>query len=119
MQNRTPVERIQDEIEKGIARQFYNALFEMEINRHTRRGTRDDCDCEYCQLKRRATISIAFAAGNIALGRPYGPIHCSFDDRWDLFQTLKQTARDRVRRQYRALLKDAIQHTRESRGMTS
>lgn len=104
--NRTPIERINDEVEAGIAKQFPRLLLEMELERHTRKGQRE-CDCEYCNAKRIGTAMVGHACRNVSWStlpaesnrviRGYGSCGPHYEDTY----ILKHNARDRVRKEVR------------------
>lgn len=83
----------------------------MELERHTRRGLRPDCDCEYCVAKRIGTAEVGHACRNVSWNtipmssnnrdiRGYGSCSPIYSDAW----MLKHNARERVRKEVRQTL---------------
>lgn len=107
MRNRTRLEELRDEVERGVAKLFPAAILEMQYERHTRRGQRD-CDCEYCNRKRSGTREVADATRNISWAtipssnnrviRTFGTCGYRYQDEW----LLKHNARERIRKVVRA-----------------
>ena len=59
-------------------------LLSRAVEFHCRRGNRLGCDCDYCQLKREATVDI----GNV---KNYAPYHLKY---WHKFQATVARIRD-------------------------
>lgn len=105
--NRTPVEEIQDAVEVASFSLAAPALLDMELGRHTRRGLRPDCDCEYCVAKRIGTAEVEQVCRSISWGtipstsnreiRAYGSCNPIYEDAWVLKQNARHYARKRVR----------------------
>ena len=107
LRNRTHLEELQDEVERGVAKAFPLALLEAQFERHTRRGQRA-CDCEYCNRKRIGTAEVATATRRITWDkipssynrviRRYGSCGYRYQDEW----LLKHNVRENVRKTVRA-----------------
>lgn len=100
---------IQKEVEKRAVGELLPRLFEIEKDRHAKRGFREGCDCTYCQAKRVATSEIAHLGstvvarkvGELARDSAYGSV-----DSWELSRYARQIIRDAIRAKNRAILRE-------------
>jgi len=50
--NQTPLSSLEERVEQAVNERMVPFLLANELKRHTRRGVRFGCDCEYCKVKR-------------------------------------------------------------------
>lgn len=100
---------IQKEVEKRAVGELLPRLFEIEKDRHAKRGFREGCDCTYCQAKRVATSELSYLGATV-VARKVGELARYSDfgsvDSWELSRYARNIIRDSLRAKNRAILRE-------------
>jgi len=104
---------ILDEVERQVAERLPGALLERGLIIHAKHSFRHECSCNYCELKREATIvigSLPRGVKHTVRGSDFKYIDGETDvDFADAHRQYKKAIRKQIRLTYRKKLKEALQ----------
>lgn len=96
-------QELRDEIEKRVLEKLPVALFEKGVKSHAKNSFRLGCSCDFCKIKRSATLMIGCA--NRATTR----IRLAWgDSHYELIKQRKHKIREKLREEYRAKMNDEL-----------
>ena len=84
------------EVERRVAERLPGVLFDRGLLLHAKRSFKQECDCDYCKIKREATFKIGNMPGKL--------IGTDFEER----KEYREKHRQKLRVVYRAKLKSAL-----------
>ena len=105
------LQSLRDEIERRVAEKLPAALFEKGLVIHAKHSFRRGCDCNYCIIKREATLCIARAPLRFSQSNDHvGPSRSCYatTEAYEFIKERREQIRKGLRLAYKAKMNDAV-----------